>query len=729
MKNVILSVLILLLTFSCISSGSVVVTERASTIDINRDGDASGDEVIKKVVLAEDEKAEESATSGEQELPQAQSDRPAQSESVELAQEEPSDSEVTEQPVEVEAGHVDKKAEEREEPLVIAETETAEEWPVEGALAESEAEKLRDRQEELVLNAGPESESGADEDVGVSVDSEEWPVEGALEDEQAIERLVKKLEDLEQPDKRQPRKEKSAQVEKSEDRQTEPNFVEEVASKEAPLVEEKAPVKQKAEPVKLSKVKKIDPIKAEDKKDRETHEKKRAVKSKKENSEDLYKEYLAFQRGYDLEKDSRGERHFAKRDDKKVESPVVNKEGSPEPLESPSKVEESELFERNLADESKTFITELNEEGPYKEAELTLITEAVEDKNLDLKNIENMKIIEQKMVNISAEENKRLNLSLKGQGWTIKSIAPPVLKLLERRVLEDNTLFVFQTEAPEIVNVIFIRYDDGLNVVYRKPYRIKVVAPKIFKIKEEEAGRDAPKEEEAIIFVDEGEGEGVKESLGDEKEERVVKGEDEDFRLSLANNLFNQMKYKEAGSRYRELIEEGYSDPELMFKMGIIEKSDGNYEKSMEYFAKNMEDEENIYYIKALLEFLKILKMQEKYSIALDEIYNRGFALELVMADAEELYLLLADIYYNMKDFVEASKEYRRFIEQFPNSFNLDKALFYLAYSLENFEQNPDYKEAYRIYQLLNDGYPESRYYNLSRNRLFYLSRHYLRVN
>jgi TolA-binding protein len=90
---------------------------------------------------------------------------------------------------------------------------------------------------------------------------------------------------------------------------------------------------------------------------------------------------------------------------------------------------------------------------------------------------------------------------------------------------------------------------------------------------------------------------------------------------------------------------------------------------------------------------------------------------------------MLADTYYSMKDYKNAGNEYRRFIKLYPDSFYIDKALFYLANALENFKNNPDFKEAYRLYKIIVDDYPESVYYNKSKERILFLERHYLKIN
>ncbi|HOV13918.1 MAG TPA: outer membrane protein assembly factor BamD, partial [Spirochaetota bacterium] len=109
--------------------------------------------------------------------------------------------------------------------------------------------------------------------------------------------------------------------------------------------------------------------------------------------------------------------------------------------------------------------------------------------------------------------------------------------------------------------------------------------------------------------------------------------------------------------------------------------------------------------------------------------YNFAINGVISQEEMEDLYLLLSDTYFNMKDYVSASNEYRRFIQLYPESLNNDKALFYLAYSMENIQNNPDYKEAFRLYKLLVDKYPESKYRKTGKERMLHLERHYLKIN
>jgi outer membrane protein assembly factor BamD (BamD/ComL family) len=64
----------------------------------------------------------------------------------------------------------------------------------------------------------------------------------------------------------------------------------------------------------------------------------------------------------------------------------------------------------------------------------------------------------------------------------------------------------------------------------------------------------------------------------------------------------------------------------------------------------------------------------------------------------------------------------------YPAGKGEDKAMFYLAYALE-LQENPQFKEAQHFYRELLDVYPESEYVNLSRSRIGFINRHYIKVN
>ena len=343
-----------------------------------------------------------------------------------------------------------------------------------------------------------------------------------------------------------------------------------------------------------------------------------------------------------------------------------------------------------------------------EEKKSTLIKKEIEDKSFNFTNIENVKIKELELKEIEIEENQQIFISIRLSGWIIKSIKPQLLKLIKRENSEKNTLFQFNAGVSSIVNIIFLRYDSYNNVICRQPYRVKIM-PKTW------------------VEIDKEKEKKQKEEIRSTKNER--ESDKENFSKVIANQFFGQKKHEEAKERYLLLIKEGKGDPEIYYKMGIIEKQNLNDQKSYEYFKLALKEKENLFYIDALIELIKYLKNHKKYLEAVDAFFKYGFNENLSTKSAEELYILLSDVYFNMKDFKNAAKEYRRFIQRFPESRYYDKALFYLAYSIENFEQDPDFKEAYRLYKIILTQHPESKYNNLSKNRMLYLKRHYLKIN
>jgi tetratricopeptide (TPR) repeat protein len=197
----------------------------------------------------------------------------------------------------------------------------------------------------------------------------------------------------------------------------------------------------------------------------------------------------------------------------------------------------------------------------------------------------------------------------------------------------------------------------------------------------------------------------------------------------LADKYFQDGNYKDAKLLYLKLLEEGINDPEILYKLGIIENDNAKKFKAYEYFKAALEEKDPEYSIYALIELLKLLKAKKKYKEALDLYFLYGLIDNLNKKLAEELDILIADIYFCLKDFIKAAKQYKRFTNLFPYSDYSAKALFYLAYSLENLPNNPDFREAYRIYQIVIDRFPDTKYFLLSKKRLLYLDRHYLKVH
>ncbi len=180
---------------------------------------------------------------------------------------------------------------------------------------------------------------------------------------------------------------------------------------------------------------------------------------------------------------------------------------------------------------------------------------------------------------------------------------------------------------------------------------------------------------------------------------------------------------------YQSLIKENKGDGEIFYYMGKIEQNNSKPDKANEYFINVLESNDKIFYNDALKELIKNLKTQKKYLDAINIFYKYGLKDNMDPRGAEELNILLADIYFNMDDFNNSSSEYRRFMSRYPDSKDYVKALFYLAYSLEKLAVDPDFDEAYRIYKIIVNNYPESKYSDMSKKRILHLERHYLKIN
>lgn len=357
-----------------------------------------------------------------------------------------------------------------------------------------------------------------------------------------------------------------------------------------------------------------------------------------------------------------------------------------------------------------TKIIDLTEDSK-KVSSVTNNNETVNE-SLNLANIENINIKELEQSNFEVEENKQILISLKIPGWIIKSINPPLLKLIKRENSSNNSLFIFEAGPPATVNIVFLRYDEKENVILRQPYSITIIPRKIIQVVDESKS-DKNNTDYSVTT-----------NLNNKKKEK-----EDDYKKTIANQLFEQKRYDEALKRYESLVKEGKADTEIYFKIGIIEKEKADNAKAVEYFKLILKEKDSIYFIDAIIELIKILKDEKKYSEAVDVFYEFALTKKLDNKSAEELYIILSDIYFSMGDYNSASKEYRRFIQRFPDSKYYDKALFYLAYSLESLQYNPEFKEAYRLYKMLIDTYPESKYYNLSKKRIINLERHYLKIN
>ncbi len=327
--------------------------------------------------------------------------------------------------------------------------------------------------------------------------------------------------------------------------------------------------------------------------------------------------------------------------------------------------------------------------------------------------ISKMKISEYDLKEIEIEVNKELSISLKNQDWKIISINPNLIKFLKQDNYQENTLFQFRTYTPATINIVFTRDDIENKIIFRQSYKIKVL-PKSKLIEKDK------KNENVII-----------EKNVTEKKEKALYENEEDKRIKeLADKYFNEKNYKDAKILFLQLLNKEILDPEIYYKLGIIEKENANTAQAYSYFKSALEVKENPFYLNALIELLKLLKDQKKYKEAID-IYFKYYRTndKIDKKTLEELYLLLADLYYIMKDYNNSSNEYNRFIKLFPYSKYSAKALYYFACSLMNLPVNPDFEEAYRIFKIVIDQYPDTEYYLLSKDKILYLDRHYLKVH
>ena len=354
-----------------------------------------------------------------------------------------------------------------------------------------------------------------------------------------------------------------------------------------------------------------------------------------------------------------------------------------------------------------------------KKDDVALNKNRTSNEKFSLENNNDFKIKEYEIKEINVESGKDLYISLKYSDWNVKSISPNQIKLVNNENYQENSLFQFKTFTPGTVNIIFVRSDEINKVFWRQPYRINVLSRMV--VQEKESGNIQKGKEEKGRINDSFNQNSKETSKLDEDPFKSMK--------ELADKYFDEKNYKDAKLLYLKLLEEGINDPEILYKLGIIEKDNSNKFKAYEYFKAATEEKGSDYSVNSLIELLKLLKDQKRYKDALDIYFDFGLIDNLNKKLAEELDILLCDLYFCLKDFFKSSKEYRRFIDLFPYSDYYAKALFYLAYSLENLPNNPDYREAYRIYQIIIDKFPDTKYFLLSKKRLLYLDRHYLKVH
>lgn len=374
-------------------------------------------------------------------------------------------------------------------------------------------------------------------------------------------------------------------------------------------------------------------------------------------------------------------------------------------------VDDIEVDEKNAAGnksdnqkyKKEKIITKLDKDRVEKKPNENLIAA----NNLDFTSVDNVKIKELDLKEMTLEEDNQVYISLMDPGWVIKKIDPPHLKLIKRENFEKNTLFKFVAEAPSSVTIIFIRNDEENNTIIRQPYKINIISKGFseFKVKKEELKKNSAKQK-------------AKNEKQEVSQEKLT-----------GDTFFSQGRFVEAKKHYLNAINEAGDDAEIYYKLGIIEKNFNNYGKAHEYFTLASNDRESSFYLDSVFELIKILKMQKKFKEAIDVFYKHELLNKSDEKQFDEIYLILADLYFNFKNYEDALKHYRRFLQIFPDSIYFDKALFYLAYSLENLQINPDFREAYSLYKKIVSEFPQSDYYDLSKKRIMYLERHYLNIN
>ncbi|HOF00295.1 MAG TPA: tetratricopeptide repeat protein [Spirochaetota bacterium] len=389
-----------------------------------------------------------------------------------------------------------------------------------------------------------------------------------------------------------------------------------------------------------------------------------------------------------------------------VDKNILNKKVRDNPIITDSTIKE-------LTEEKTPFSAEIDSNFPNDfsglDSDKNILRYAIEieDKNYDLSNnekIRDVKIIENKIIEIAGEENGELSISLKGSNWILRKIEPDYIKLTERTNTENNTAFIFNILSVGKVDALFTRFDAKNNYIERQSYVI-VIKPK-----------------ESV----------VKNANSKENNNTTKTNTSTDKNLTNENNkkialdLFNSKKYGESKDIYEKILKNGGGDGEIYYNLGKINYALGDKEKAVDNFTLNLGIKDNPFYKKSFLELINTYKETKRYREAVDA-FNKHKKDEF--SGDKDVAIILADLYYLIESYGPAIAEYRKILNMFPETNIEDKALFYLANSLEKDKINPDYKESYRLYKILVNKFPESKYYQISKNRLLFLERHYLKVN
>lgn len=303
---------------------------------------------------------------------------------------------------------------------------------------------------------------------------------------------------------------------------------------------------------------------------------------------------------------------------------------------------------------------------------------------------------------LKIEEKEQINIALNGSGWLIKIINSQFITPVSRTNHSERTWFILTAEYPGNTELVFIRYDQDKNQTITKKFSVNIVPKKIFEEKNNAKKNAKPNNQR--------------------------RDTETDYRRNIADNLFKDRNYKAVINSYEDILKTSPGDAQLFYKLANSYFNTGNQRKAEEYYRRNLSDLENPYFNDSVVEYLDLLKNQGKFKEGVDLIYNIGLPNVTDEISKELLYLIAGDLNFNLKNYSESLRNYRTFLSIYPASVNYDKALFYLAYSMELLD-NPQYREARNLYSQLISRFPESKYLNLSRSRILYLDRHYLRVN
>ena len=305
--------------------------------------------------------------------------------------------------------------------------------------------------------------------------------------------------------------------------------------------------------------------------------------------------------------------------------------------------------------------------------------------------------------NVSCLENQETIIKMQGTGWRIEEMNRQVMELLERKIGKDNsTTFKIKNGNAGMQQIKFTRYNEDENRQEIQVYNVEI---KPVLLTAENDKKKAPKAKKAS----------------------KSKGAD-DYRRTLADHLYADENFAQASVYYKKLIDENIVDSELLYKAAHSMKEAGNTKNAMEYYQKNLAEEGNPFYDDAIIEYIHLLKEQKEFDKAINVVYERGLSKSVSEDCTQKLYRTLGDLFFNVKNYTEAIRTYKTVLSLYPAGNGEDKAMFYLAYALE-LQENPEFKEAQRFYRELLDVYPESQYVNLSRSRIGFIDRHYIKVN